>query len=180
VQAIPERWRFNFDDDEVSLRDLSWPQAVEVFRDAEAGELVGQSDGECVTLEFNAVHAAVLCMGRDRVILRPYFPRRPADIQDLEPFVCSCCGIRLGDQDEYLARFLLSRADGFRLFAEVLASSSLPSELSDPHPGQPVLPGFEEAVAEMVAGRALQWCPLPEGKSKHAEAASAGMGDAIY
>jgi hypothetical protein len=163
VQEVPERWRFSFDDDEVSLRDLTWPQAVQLFRDSEAGDLSGRSDGECVSLEFNPTHAAVLCMGREGAILRPYFPRRPASAQDLGPFFCGSCGIRLGDQEEYLARFLLSRADGFRLFAAVLVGLTLPGELPDPHPGQPVLPGFEEAAAELAAGRALEWRRLPPG-----------------
>jgi hypothetical protein len=166
VQKVPERWRFSFDDDEVSRRDLTWPQAAQVFHDSESGALAGQSDGECVSLEFNATHAAVLYVGRDRVILRPYFPRSPAGAQDLGPFFCRSCGLRLGDQDEYLARFLLGRADGFRLFAAALAGPPLPVELPDPHPGQQVLPGFEEVAAELAAGRALEWWPLPLGRGE--------------
>jgi hypothetical protein len=177
VTEVPERWRFSFNDDEVSLRDLTWSQAVHLFREAGAGDLNGQSEGECVSLEFNATHAAVLYMGRDGVILRPYFPRRPAAAQDLGPFFCGffcgSCGIRLGDQDEFLARFLLSRAEGFRLFAAVLGGTSLPSALPDPHPGQPVLPGLEEAVAELAAGRVLEWRPLPSGEARHDEQALA-------
>ena len=168
MQAVPERWRFSFDDKMVSLRELSWPQAVQVFRDTLAGDLAGQSNGECVSLEFNARHAAVLYMGRDGVILRPYFPQRPSASQDLGPFFCRCCGIQLGNKEEYLARFLLSRADGFRLFEAVLAGSSLPSELPDPHPHQPVLPGFEEVAAELAIGRTLEWRPIPSGAATHA------------
>jgi len=176
VQEVPERWRFSFDDEEVSLRDLTWRQAVQVFRDAESGDLAGQSDGECLSVEFNETHSAVLYMGRDGMILRPYFPRCPASAQDLGPFFCGCCGIRLGDQEEYLARFLLSRDDGLRLFAAVLAGSALPAELPDPQPGQPVLPGFEEAAAELAAGRALEWRPLPSGEAKHGEPAASADG----
>ena len=173
MQEVPERWRFSFDDEAVSLRDLSWPHAVRVFHDAKAGYLAGQSDGECVDLEFNAAHAAVLYLGRDRVILRPFFSRRPAAAQDLGPFFCRGCGVRVGSQGEYLARFLLSRADGFRLFAAVLAGRPLPAELPDPHPGQPLLPGFEEVAAELASGRALEWRPLPAGEAKHAEPSAA-------
>jgi hypothetical protein len=169
VQAVPERWRFSFSDDEVSLRDLSWDRAAELFREAEAGDLAGVSDGECVSLEFNATHAAVLYMGRDRVTLRPYIPRQSAAAQDLGPFFCRSCGIRVGDQDEYLSRFLLSRADGFRLFAAVLAGSPLPTELPDPYPGQRVLPGCEEAVADWASGWTLEWRPLRSGEAKHTE-----------
>jgi hypothetical protein len=163
MQDVTGRWRYCFHDDFVSLRDLSRPEAVEVFRDAEDGELAADVDGEGATLEFNAAHAAVIYMGRDRLLLRPYFPLRPAAAQDLGPFFCRSCGIRQGDRDEYLSRFLLTRTDGLRLFAAVLAGPPLPSELPDPHPGQRVLPGFEEAAAEMAARRALEWRPLPPG-----------------
>ena len=160
MQEVPERWRFSFDDDAVSLHNLSWPQAARVFRDAPAGELAGQSDGECVALEFDPARAAVLFMGPDRVVLRPYFPRRPAAAQDLRPCFCGC-GIRLGNHAEYLSRFLLSRADGFRLFAAVLAGPALPPELPEALPGQPMLPGFEAVAVERAAAPAIEWRPLP-------------------
>jgi hypothetical protein len=159
MALVPERWRFNFNNEQVSLRGLSWEQAVGVFRDADAGDLSGQADGECVSLEFNTSHAAVLYMRRDRVILRPYLLHRPAAAQDLGPFVCGECGIELGDKNEYLARFV-SREDGLRLFTAVLASPLLPSELPDPNAGQPVLPGFEEVVEELAARRSLEWRPV--------------------
>jgi hypothetical protein len=173
VLNVPARWRFRFDDEEVSLRDLSWEQAVRVFRDAEAGDLAAEADGECASLEFDAAHAAVLYMGRDGGILRPYFPHRPAPAQELGPLFCSGCGIRVGPQEEYLARFLLSREDGLRLFAAVLGGPPLPAGLPDPHPGQPVLPGLEEAAAELIAGRVLEWRPLPSADCEHAEQAAA-------
>src|SRR5262249_13953487 len=150
----PRRWRFRFDNEEVSLGGLSWPQVAEVFHETSAGEFEGQSQGEYVYLEFNATRAAVLYRGRDGVYLRPYFPRQPAADQDLGPFYCDGCGIRLGDPDEYLARFLLSREEGLCLFAAVLAGPPLPSELPDLHEGQPVLPGFEEWVVAWTAGQA--------------------------
>jgi hypothetical protein len=165
VHDVPERWRFRFDDEDVSLDALSWPQAVRVFHDAAVGELSGQADDECVSLEFDATHAAVLYMGRGGVILRPYFPNRPAATQDLGPFFCGACGIRLGPKNEYLARFV-GREDGFRLFRAVLIGPCLPSQLPDPHPGQPFLPGFE-AAAELAAERVLEWRPLPSRECKH-------------
>lgn len=178
MQEVPERWRFSFDDDKASLRDLAWHQAVQVFWNADSGLLAGQADGECVSVEFNEAHAAVLYMGRDGAILRPYFPRCPANAQHLGPFFCGCCGIRVGNQEEYLARFLLSRADGLRLFATVLIGPSLPAELPDSHPGQPVLPGCEEVVAELAVDRVLEWRPLPSGEAKHGErGAAAHSGD---
>ena len=39
----------------------------------------------------------------------------------------------------------------------VLAGSSLPLELPDQYPDQPLLPGVEDAAAELAAGRALEW-----------------------
>jgi hypothetical protein len=161
VVSVPERWRFSFDDEEVSLRNLSWSEAVRVFRDTEAGNLTGQADGECISLEFNATHAAVLYMGRDGVILRPYFPHRPPAAQDLGPFFCGGCGIRVGDQADYLARFLVSRGDGLRLFTAALVGPTLPLEIPNPDQGQPALPGFEEMAAGLAAGRGLEWQPLP-------------------
>jgi hypothetical protein len=161
---VSEPWRFSFHDEEVSLRDLSWPQAIQVYHDADAGHLAGQLDGRCISLEFRANHAAVFYMGPDGVVLRPYFPRRSAVAQDVEPFFCGSCGVLLGDREEFLARFLMSRADGFRLFVAALASPVPPSELPDPCAGQPILPGLTEAVAELAAGRILEWRPLPAGK----------------
>jgi hypothetical protein len=169
MQAVPERWRFSFDNDAVSLYGLSWREAVQVFRDTEAGDLAAQSNGECISLEFNAAHAAVLYMGQDRIILRPYFVNEPAAAQDLGPFFCRCCGIQLGHGDEYLARFLLSRTEGMRLFAAVLAGPSLPAELPQPQPSGPWLPGFEEAFAVRAVGRALEWRPLPSRENERAE-----------
>ena len=55
---VPEEWRFSFDDEEVGLRDLSWPEAVRFFRSADARDLAAQADGQCVSLEFNTIHAA--------------------------------------------------------------------------------------------------------------------------
>jgi hypothetical protein len=156
MSPVPERWRFCFSDDEVSLPHLSWHQAVRLFRDAESGELTGQSDGECVSLEFDATHAAVLYMGQDAVILRPYFPRESVVAQDVGQFFCGSCGIRKGHQDEYLMRFLLNRVEGFALFRAVLAGSPLPTQLPDPEPSQPALPGFEELLADRV----FEWRPL--------------------
>jgi hypothetical protein len=172
VASVPERWRFSLDNEEVTLRGLSWPEAVRAFRDAQLGDLVGQADGECVSLEFNATDAAVLYMGRDGVILRPYFPHRQSAAQDLGPFFCGGCGIRVGDQAEYLSRFLLTREDGLRVFAAVLAGPPLPAELPDPQPGQPLFPGLESAASE------LEWRPLPSDEGKQAEPSSAADGGA--
>jgi hypothetical protein len=166
MQTIPYQWRFRYEDEEISLRDLSWSDVARVLQDAEAGNVSGQADGVCVSLEFDRDHAAVLYMGRDGVILRPYFPHLPPAVQDLGPFFCDGCGVRLGAHGEYLARFM-SRADGFRLFAAVLAGPSLPSRLPDPHAGQPALPGLEGVIETLAAGRVLEWRPLsPVGEDK--------------
>jgi hypothetical protein len=158
---VPGRWRFTFDDDERRLHDLAWPEAVQTFHNAKEGELAAESDGECVSLEFNTANAAMLYLTRDGRTLRPYFPRQPASAQDLEPFFDDC-GLRTGDQAAYLARFLLSRADGFGLFTAVLAGPPLPSALPDPQPDQPWLPGFEGEAAEWTGQRILEWRPLPK------------------
>ena len=132
MPTIPDRWRFRFDSEAASLRDLPWAEAMRVFGGSASGDFTAETEGECVSLEFNDVYAAVLYMGRDGVVLRPYFLHRPAADQDLQPFFCGGCGIRVGDRDEYLARFV-SREDGFRLFVAVLANAALPTELPDPH-----------------------------------------------
>jgi hypothetical protein len=157
VTNVPERWRFNFDNEDVSLRDLTYPDAVKVFRGAEAGELSGQAAGECVSLEFNRDHAAVLVIDQDGVISRPYFPSRSAEAQDLRPFFCGGCDIRVGDRAEYLSRFL-SREDGFRLFVAVLSGLGLPSELPDTQTGQKAFPSFDFPVS------AVEWRPLTFGE----------------
>jgi hypothetical protein len=163
-QSILNRWRFGLDTEEVSLHDLSWQEAVDLARATSAGDLTAQSDGEFAKLEFNATHAAVLYMGRDGVILRPYFPNRSAADQNLSRFFCGGCGIRVGSQDEYLARFF-DREHGFRLFAAVVGSPSLPTEMPDISLGQLVLPGFADVVA---AASVLEWRPLPPGEGRDA------------
>ncbi len=166
MHEILVQWRFSFDDEQTSLRNLSWSQAVQVFRDTTAGELTAQSDGNCVSVEFNANHAAVLYMGRDGVILRPYFPLRSAGTQDLAPFFCGGCGVRVGDRQEYLTRFLLTRADGFRLFTAVLVDAALPTKLPEAEPRQPLLPGLEEMAGTAAIERMLVWQPLPSNEAK--------------
>jgi len=151
---IPDRWRFSLDNDEISRREMSWADALRIARQVDYGELAAQSDGECVQCEFNATHAAVLYMGRDEVILRPYLPERPAAAQDLTPFFCGGCGIQLGPKDEYLACFF-DRETGFRLFEAVLRGTSLPAALPDLQVDQPMLLGFEPAP------RFIEWRPLP-------------------
>lgn len=163
AMSVPERWRFSLDNEEVSLRDLSWHAALEAARTTEAGDLAAQADGECVQCEFNTTHAAVLYMGRDQVILRPYLPDKPAAAQDLTPFFCGGCGIQVGPKDEYLSRFF-DRETGFQLFKAVLQGPSLPASLPEVPPHQPVLPGFEAA-----AERPLEWRPLPHEDGGHAE-----------
>ncbi len=134
-----------------------------MFRASERGELAAQSEGEEVSFEFNSTHAAIFYVGRDNITLRPYFLSRPAESQDLGPFSCGECGVQLGDQDEYLSRFV-SRENGFRLFEAVLAGRGLPDELPDSRDGQPMLPGFGEAMAERSIERSLEWRPLTSGE----------------
>lgn len=165
-QAVPDRWRFSLDSEDVSLRDLSWPEARRMARANETGDLAAQSDGECVQLEFNATHAAVLYMGRDGIIRWPYRPNSPTDAQDITPYFCKCCGIRIGSQDGYLARFF-ERADGFRLFEAVLRGPTLPAELPRRNADQPVIDRFEVAVDEWAITRVLEWRPLPSGAGRH-------------
>src|SRR5260370_41861525 len=100
ARYVHERWRFSLDNEEMSLRELSWADALEAAHETRQGDLAAQSDGECVQCEFNATHAAVLYMGRDGVILRPYLPGRPEAAQDLSPFFCGGRGIPAGPPQE--------------------------------------------------------------------------------
>jgi hypothetical protein len=167
AKSVPERWRFSLDSEEISIRELSWTGAVKAAREAEQGDLAAQSDGECVPCEFNATHAAVLYMGRDGVILRPYLPDRPAAAQDLTPSFCGGCGIQLGPKEEYLARFF-DRETGFRLFEAVLCGPPLPDSVPESQPNQPMLPGFEPPPK-----RPVEWRPLPHEEGRHAESGTA-------
>jgi hypothetical protein len=102
-------------------------------------------------VEFNALHAAVMYMGPDKVILRPYLPGRSADSQDIAPYFCECCGVLLGPHDEYLSKFV-ARDRGFRLFAAVVQGPELPK----------TLPG---ALSEEDA--LIQWVTLPKPTGGH-------------
>ncbi len=92
ARPISERWSFGLDNEKISLRDISWSDALPAARETEQGVLAAQSDGECVQCEFNATHAAVLYMGRDEVIYWPYLPDRSAAEQDLTPFFAADAG----------------------------------------------------------------------------------------
>ena len=153
--SVPERWRFSLDNEKVSLQDMSWRDALEAARTTEAGNLAAQADGECVQCEFNPTHAAVLYMGRDERILRPYLPDKPAAAQDLTPFFCGGCGIRVGPKDQYLARFF-DRETGFQLFNAVLCGPPLPGLLPEAQPDQTVLPGFERLGGYWSGGRSAR------------------------
>jgi hypothetical protein len=168
VNDIPAKWRLSFDNSEISGRDLSWADSLQLFSSSDSGELSAQAEGKCVSLEFNSQHAAVLYLGNDGVILRPYFSSRSYAEQDVSEFFCKCCGVQLGDIDEYLSRFLLSRSQGMELFKTVLATSSLPRQLPDTETGQSQLPGFDEFVKERSSERELEWRPLPPGELSHA------------
>lgn len=169
MRDVPGCWRFTFDDGNVTLRDLDWPGAERAFRDFARGDLYGEAGDEHVSIEFNADHAAVLYLRSGEATLRPYFPHRSAESQDLSPFFCDCCGIRLGDADEYLSRFL-GRQDGFRLFEALLHGPGLPDRLPSPQEGLPMLPGFEEGDGEVGRSmeRLLEWRPLPNEDDGHA------------
>jgi hypothetical protein len=162
-KSVPERWRFSLDNREISLRLLTWAEAIQTAREVEQGDLAAQADGECVQCEFNATHAAVLYAGRDGVILRPYLPDRTAAAQDLAPFFCGGCGVQLGSKDEYLTRFF-DRETGFRLFKEVLCGPPLPDSMPELRPDQPTLPGVE-----LSSHRAVEWRPLPHQAPGHTE-----------
>jgi hypothetical protein len=160
-QPIPDRWRFSLDTEEESFRELTWTEAVRMVRTTQAGHLDAQASGECVIFEFNTTHAAMLYMGRDGMILQPYFPHRPESAQEFTPSICSGCGVGIGSQDDYLSGYF-RREDGLRLLAAVLRGPTLPRELPDPHPDRPLLPGFEE----MSVGRELEWRALPSGSAQ--------------
>jgi hypothetical protein len=155
AKSALERWRFNLNSDEISLSELSWADAMRVAREIEQGDIVAKSNGECIQCEFNSTHAVVLYMGRDGVILCPYLPDWPTVIQDFAPFFCDGCGIRLGTNEGYLARFF-DREMGFRLFEAVLCGPPLPDSMPATRPDQPLFPGFESP-----ARRPLEWRPLP-------------------
>lgn len=168
MRGVPESWRFHFAGDTVTLRDLDWPGAVRAFRDFARGDLYAEAGDEQVSLEFNAEHAAVLYMRAGEAVLRPYFPHRSAESQDLSPFFCDCCGVQIGDPDEYLSRFL-GRQDGFRLFEALLHGPGLPDRLPLPRGGHPRLPGFEEDDGDgRSIERHLEWKPIPKGDDDHA------------
>ena len=148
MPKVPDHWRLNLSSEQVGFGDLSWDEALKEAAAIEFGDLAAQSEGECVQCEFDGKHAAVLYMGRDGVILRPYFPGRPPEAQDLTPYFCKCCGILLGPMDEYLARFF-ERAEGFLLFERVLCGPSLPTAWP------------ESDSAKVRADSVLEWRPLP-------------------
>jgi len=145
------QWRFRADNDDVDLRDLTLSEVLAVASQWEEGAVAAERGGECVQLEFNSSHAAVLYMGPDKTILRPFFPGRSAESQDISPYFCRCCGIHLGPQDEYLSKFV-SRDRGVQLFVAVIESSELPTVL----PGVPI--GADSAV---------RWTPLPAPSGDH-------------
>ncbi|OJW07114.1 MAG: hypothetical protein BGO49_28095 [Planctomycetales bacterium 71-10] len=169
MREVPACWRFHFDGDTATLRDLDWPEVVRAFRDFARGDLSAEAGDEHVSFQFNAEHAAVLYMRSGAAVLRPYFPDRSAESQDLSPFFCDCCGVQLGDPDEYLSRFL-DRQDGFRLFEALLHGPGLPDRLPIPHDGHPRLPGFDEGDAEDERSieRSLEWRPMPKADDGHA------------
>jgi hypothetical protein len=167
AKSVPERWRFSLDNEEISLRDLSWADAVQAAREIEQGDLAAQSAGECVQCEFNATHAAVLYMGPDGVILRPYLLDLPAAAQDLTPFFCGSCGIQVGPKAEYLARFF-DRAAGFRLFEAVLYGLPLPDAIPEAQPDRPMLPSIGT-----LPQRPVEWRPLPHEECRHGEPGTA-------
>jgi len=124
-KPIPKRWSFSLTSEEFNSVDLSWPDVLKETARLKSGEVAASSDAASAQLEFNATHAAVLFMQRGGDILRPYFPGRPAEGQDITAFYCDCCGDLLGPRDEYLARFM-ERAEGFRLFEAMLREVELP------------------------------------------------------
>jgi hypothetical protein len=137
-------WRFRVDGEDISRKDLTLPEALEVAAGCEKGTVAAQRTGHCVQLEFNNTHAAVLYMGADKVILRPYIPSRSHQSQDVTPFFCNGCGILIGSLDEYLTRFF-NRDAGIRLFVSVVSNVELPAHF----PGTPAEPESE-----------IQWIPL--------------------
>lgn len=156
--SISNRWRFSLDTENVSLKNLSWQEAEIAARTSTSGDLAAQTEDVCVSLEFNSTHAAVLYMGPDKIILRPYLPQRTPESQDLGPFFCKCCGVLLGPQEEYLARFL-TRAEGFQLFLSILQNQSLPTSLPSAE--------SEETEFGLAADQILVWRPIPVGEGQH-------------
>jgi hypothetical protein len=128
---------------------------MRVARETEQGDLFAKSNGECVSCEFNLTHAVVWYMDRGGVIFYPYLPDWPTVMQDFAPFFCDGCGIRLGSNEAFLARFF-DRETGFRLFEAVLCGPPLPDSMPAMRPDQPLFPGFERSPP-----RPLEWRPLP-------------------
>jgi hypothetical protein len=151
TQPDDSKWRFRVDNETVGLRNLTLSEALDAASRCEEGTVAGERGGACVQLEFDSSHAAVLYMGPDKQILRPYFPNRPAESQDISPYFCKCCGVQLGPKDEYLSKFF-SRDHGVELFVAIVKGPELPKLF-------PGMPAGEDA--------AVQWIPLPTPSGDH-------------
>jgi hypothetical protein len=150
--------------DDISLVPVSEDEALRLAMEAERGtlDLTGER-GDCVEVQFDAVHALVLYMGTDRKILRPHLPNRKETGQGIEEFFCECCGVQLGDRAEMLTR-CTSREEGFRLCREILRGR-LPDAIPVSSPDQSFLPGMNELAHAEAAGRVVQWVLL-QGRRK--------------
>jgi hypothetical protein len=170
AQSVPDQWRFSIDTPQGSHRDLAWREAISAAQELAVGSLCADRQGESMNLEFNATHAALLYARRLEPTLRPYFPNRAPELQDVRPFFCGSCSVFLGSKDEYLSRFL-DRESGFRLFVAALHGPPLPTMLPETEGWQPLLPGFDGVAPELQ----LDWRPListeqanrqPEGNTR--------------
>ena len=141
------QWRFRVDNEDVGLCDLTLSEALDAASRCDEGTVAGERGSECVQLEFNCSHAAVLYMGPNKKILRPYFPNRTDESQDISPYFCKCCGIQVGPQDEYLSKFF-SRDRGVQLLTAVIEAPELPKLFRG-------IPGGADSVEEFCHSLSL-------------------------
>src|SRR5262249_30676577 len=78
-----------------TLRPANPDDAVRQAEATEQGTLGATGEaGDCVELQFNRDHAAVLYMRPDLTILRPRFSNRAVTGDRIEEFFCECCGVQ--------------------------------------------------------------------------------------
>jgi hypothetical protein len=173
AMSVSRQWYFTLDFEDApgdfdTLYFSTLAEALQQAQTAVVGSLAAKGEnGDWAALEFDATHAVVWYMGRDRLLRRPYFPHRPAADQVLgerDPRDDVLLG--LCSYDERLPHHL-TRAEGVRLFAALLRGGTLPAEVPSLHPGQLLLPGMEDFDAGLAAWRAVEWrvhCHASEGR----------------
>jgi hypothetical protein len=119
--ATSSHWTFTLEFEDASFKLASQTQAMRLACEAASGTLSATGDrGDCVEMQYDALHALVLYMPASRPILRPHFPNRVNSGACIEEFFCACCGVQLGNKTEML-RYCPSREEGIHVSARFLA-----------------------------------------------------------